>query len=108
MALVRIENLEPGMTLIKDAVHATGRTLITAGYTIKEKDLNTLKTWGVTEVHVHAEEDDDDPLLPEANAEHVSKFMERLQHAFRFNDLSHPFIAELFEVCKTSNDERKL
>ena len=101
MALIRINQLKPGMVLDKNVVDRTGRLLLTSGHKITAKHIRTFKAWGITEVEVEAlfeAERDGKPqgIKPAVVPEEIQKEIDGL---FQFNDKRHPAIMELMDLC---------
>ncbi len=110
MARIKVNNLETGRDLSKDAVDPRGRLLLKAGTTIEEKHIEVFRAWGVIEVEVVG---DDEPnqepseamfsTLPSEIQEQINLHIERL---FSRNDLNHPLIKELIAYQKGKLSKR--
>ena len=77
MALIPVDNLKAGMVLEKDLIAFNGRFLLPSGSTLTEKHIQTMKIWGVAEVTVTEDHDEDLPL--EAPAEISQEIMARAE-----------------------------
>lgn len=100
MKTLTIEQLRAGMELSRDVTHVTGRVLLEAGRVLEEKDLKTLKAWGVTEVQVVAREGCDSEQPEDVAPEEIARAIGKISHAFRYANLEHPFMAELFRLSQ--------
>jgi hypothetical protein len=58
MAILNIDQLEPGMILESEVRDINGRLLCNAEVEITEKYLNTFRTWGITEANIKNIEED--------------------------------------------------
>lgn len=84
-------------TEVKDRM---GRTLLDSGQPITEKNLKTLKAWGVTEVNIESSEEPQKVLRKEpATIEAPPAIIKEQDTLFKFTDRRHPAIAELYDVC---------
>lgn len=59
MPRIATQNIKAGMVLAEPATDLLGNALLTAGRRIREDDIRTLKSWGVT--HVEVEPDASSP-----------------------------------------------
>ena len=101
MAIIKIEDIEVGMTLGADVRNHLGQILLAAGREITEKGFKVLKAWGITEADIAGIGKEKAPgqrvtrtdpaLIQEAEA--------RLLEKFRRTDLEHPFLKELFRLA---------
>ena len=69
MALVAVDHLKEGMVLENDLVAFNGRFLLPSGASLTEKHIQTMKIWGVAEVAVTEDKDED---LPDENSSLIS------------------------------------
>ena len=102
MAIITIDNLEPGMQLKSNVSDRSGRLLLPAGNELTEKHLRIFRTWGVIEadiagddtgetVHIFSGTDIDPAQLAEAEAVIAGLFVH--------NNPEHPAINELMRLC---------
>lgn len=61
MAIIPLDELQPGMTLADAARDATGRVLLAAGIEVEERHLKIMRTWGVVEVNIQGEGEAENP-----------------------------------------------
>lgn len=101
MATIKLKNLKVGMVLTGDAKDLNGRVLLKSGAKITEKNLKTLKSWGVTETDVQkaTTEDIEDTGSKDLNPELLDKAEAEVTRFFSHADRSHPAIKELFYLC---------
>ena len=100
MAILNIDQIEPGMILGSEVRDIYGRLLCKPDVKITEKHLITFRTWGITEADIINIDEDvitksDEMLSPEL----VRKAEGELREIFRNADISNPVISELFNLC---------
>ncbi len=98
MGLIAVDQLKQGMMLAEDVVDVNSRLLLKKGGTVEPKHIRMFKMWGVGEVHVQGKVESNaetgvvcDPAQFEAVARQAGE-------RFRFNDLNHPVIKQLFTL----------
>lgn len=99
--MVKLDLVKPGMVLSKPAVHASsGREILAAGRVIEDKDIRTLKSWGIHEVSI--EGGDAGRYASPGNVIPIETpaVTDRMGQAFRFADLTHPLMAELHRLAQ--------
>ena len=106
MPTVRIGSITEGLTLSSDVKDLNGRLLLRQGVSIQDRHIKLFKSWGVTEVEVvelptEAPAAVNAPLSDEEKGKQVvkSNSSTALADIFARNDLNHPMIHELFEIC---------
>jgi len=112
MVKLKIKNLRAGMTVAQDVKDLNGRVLLAADRRLTEKHLGILKKWGVDKVVVHetrtkaqapvAEKraaSDELSLPPGIPPELISKSKKECSEWFRFNNLEHPAVKELYRLA---------
>lgn len=57
MGRISVDNLAPGMLLTQDAHTFKGQLLLRAGVTLTERQIETLRAWGIAEVDVEGHEE---------------------------------------------------
>lgn len=99
MAMVNINELQPGQVLLTDAKHHSGKVLLKAGETLTETHLKIFLSWGLTRVEV---EGDDEILSNSANENNhqlIEQAKTELQGRFQHVDLKHPAMEEIFHLA---------
>ena len=98
MAIVAIDDLTPGMVLASDLKGSGGRLLLPQGVELQDNHLRTLKAWGVSEVDVCAdeEEQDTDSPVPQVSENQLEQSRSYLQPFFALTDRQHPAISGIF------------
>ncbi len=98
MGYIGIDQLNQGMVLADDVKDMNARLLLSKGLRIESKHIRMFKMWGIGEVDVVGDHDDEentdsgnDPALIQIVADHTKQL-------FKFNDLSHALIKELFAL----------
>lgn len=98
MALIRLEQAQPGMELAADVVDRNGQLLAKAAKELSEKELRLFKMWGVTEVEivggegVEGETAGTDPVI---EPQHRAAARELFHHC----QLDDPIVARLLDEC---------
>jgi len=101
MALIRTGDVQVGMELAGDVVDELGRLMIRAGTVLTQKELRLLKMWGIAELDVvdnASSETGDDGQAP-ADALSTEDYEPEARELFRYADLSHPVMCQLFNEC---------
>lgn len=117
MARVKVKQLEPGKQLSEDVLGPNGRLLLKAGITIEAKHLAIFRTWGVVEVDIVGDDDNQD--VPDIDFDTLPdsmkiKIYQRLKLQFSHCDVKHPLLKELITYRKTAlakalvNDDGKM
>ncbi|NIQ04055.1 MAG: hypothetical protein GWM98_29865 [Nitrospinaceae bacterium] len=101
MTTVRIKDLKEGMVPAKEVRDRMGRLILGAGKRITPRHIQNFKAWGVTEIEVEDPQgvaaaqislNNPVPQVPESCRQEAKEL-------FRYTDLRHPAISELFELC---------
>ena len=97
MAMIPIDELQPGMVLAGDAVHTTGRTLLRSGVELTEKHIRMFKSWGITSADIAGvdRQSMQADALDEVDPAALEAARAELELRFRNTDMNHPFINEL-------------
>lgn len=102
MQRVSLNNVVPGMVL-EDNVHDhSGRCLLQAGQAIEQKHIRIFKIWGVTEIWITDDADEDHSnktLQQEIPQEFYDQAEAYILKKFQSNSLEDPFLKELFRLC---------
>ncbi len=93
-----VDDLAPGMILGENVHDGQGRLLMPADTELTERNLRAFQLWGIMAVRVRGAEGEG-PAVPEVSAEALAAARERVLPRFAHNDVHHPLIAMLVEVC---------
>jgi len=96
MPTVSIQDVAPGSILGSNVRDPLGRLLIAAGTALTERHLATLGKWGIFAVDI---KDAGEGPKREVTPERLEKARANLKDRFRYVDLDHPFMSELFREC---------
>ena len=103
MAVISIDNLQPGMVLGRNVCDRSGRTLLPEGAELSERHLAILRMWGVMEAEILGDELGVDEEPPAASEEMdpalLAEAREEVERIFVHNDPSHPAVRELMRLC---------
>jgi HD-like signal output (HDOD) protein len=105
MGVIRTDKLEAGQILAAEVRDANGRLLLASGREICPEHIRILKIWGICEVHLQdgrPNHEQADALANPATLEHTR---ERVKTLFRFTDLEHPAIKEIFNLALAFRSE---
>jgi len=108
MVTIHTDNLKENMVLSEDIKDITGRLLLQKGNIIQSNHINIIKKWGVTEVKI-----DEDPVYQQKEKSHeINKEKEyneeEVKHIFRYVDLDHPAMQELFRLAVLFRGENNI
>ena len=92
MAITSTEILEEGMVLDAPVKNLQGQVLFGIGHVLKEKHIEMIQAWGITEVDVQVKEDSESS---KRFREAVAREEERLIPLFKRCDLTHPIVKEV-------------
>ena len=107
MGILHINKLEPGMVLAHEVKDLSGRLLLGKGKTIQPDHLRVFKIWGVTEVNINGNNGGKEEARPDFNPEQYKEIKENTQQVFRYCDLEHPAIKEIFRLSVLFRNEYK-
>jgi HD-like signal output (HDOD) protein len=98
MGLTHINDLKPGVMLKEEVRDINGRLLLKKDKEIQSSHIRIFKIWGVTEVNIQGNNGNKNPSASPASPERVEKIQENTKNIFRFVDLEHPAIKEIFRI----------
>ena len=98
MGIIHINKIEPGMVVADEVRDIHGRLLLGKGKTIQPDHFRVFKIWGITEIKVRTNSDDKEETKLDFDPEQYEKIRESTQQVFRYNDLEHPAIQEIFRL----------
>ena len=103
MSKLKLDQLSAGMVLGEEVKSKAGRLLLGQGMELTEKHLLIFRTWGVQEVTIVTESDeqqhDSKTDAAEISIEQLEKATEELRPIFSQVDLDHPLFAELLHLA---------
>lgn len=103
---LRLSEIEPGMILARDIKGRFGRGLLQAGNTITAKHIKIFKSWGITEVDiVNSDSPQEKPVNPSNQTLH-DPTERQVKELFKYNDLRHSVIKELFRIALKRRNPR--
>ncbi|MBF0558067.1 MAG: hypothetical protein HQL08_04745 [Nitrospirae bacterium] len=102
MAIIPTNKLMPGMVLKSAVNDITGRLLLGKGVEIGQKHLTIFKTWGITEVDIEGDVEDDavkEDGVIQVDEETLCKAREEVLELFAFTDMDNSTITkEIFHL----------
>jgi len=106
---IGIDDLRPGMVLGSDAVHHNGRVLLRGGTTLEEKHIKMFKTWGLMSADVDGitQAQVESKLLSALEPSILEEVQHEMSALFRYTDLAHPLIGELYRLRFRSRAQEK-
>jgi len=99
MSVVHLENLKENMTLSEEVKDVKGRLLLSKGQKVEASHIRILKMWGVTEVNIVGEVSGNDNYESSIDSELIERIKKDTKQRFKFVDLKHPAISELFRLA---------
>jgi len=101
MGMISIDNLRSGMVLAADVTDRSGRTLLASGQEIGEKHVRIFKMWGVLEVSVQGEEQDQitNNSAPPVDPERLRQMEVHMEELFVRANTGNPFMKELLRLA---------
>jgi hypothetical protein len=108
MGVISLDAIKPGMVLAGDVKDRSGRILLSAGAEINEKHLRIFKMWGILGIPVQGEEKEEthSGAASEIDPDLLREVERKTVKLFCHNDLTHPFIRELFRLVTLENLRR--
>lgn len=101
MPKVSLKEVSVGLVLAADVTNRNGMVLLRQGMTITERQINVLKTWGIT--HVDIEGNGNETPLAEliaAHPEYMTEAERQAQQRFAHADGKHPLFQTLIPLWK--------
>jgi hypothetical protein len=93
MGLVKLSEVEPGMTIGADVRDRGGRILLGAGAEVTEKHLSIFRKWGVAELDIEGAEGTPPPLEEsQIDPEVLDEARDAAWRHLRHNDRGHPAV----------------
>jgi hypothetical protein len=93
-----VDDLSPGMVLGENVQDSQGRLLMPVGTELTERHLRAFQLWGIMSVRVRGA-DGEEPGAPEVSPEALTAARDRVLPRFVHNDIHHPLIAALLDLC---------
>ena len=98
MGLTHINDLKPGMVLDTEVRDINGRLLLKKDKKIQASHIRIFKIWGVTEVNIQGNNGNKNVVADPASPERIEKIKENTEDLFRYVDLEHPAIKEIYRI----------
>lgn len=103
MALVKADDLRPGMVLAADLVSPMGRRILSQGQALEESHVRACKIWGVVEADIAGgaspvPREDPHSFAPAEARETANRLT---QAYFCLNDPRHPVVMEAIKIFRT-------
>lgn len=107
MGIIHIDRLQPGMVLADEVRDLSGRLLLGKDRTIQQDHLKVFKIWGITEVNIRGNKGCEEKTKPNLDPEQIEKIKECTRQVFRYCDLEHPAIKEIFRLSVLFRNEHQ-
>lgn len=108
MGMVHVDNLKVDMVLSEDVKDIKSRLLLAKGQKIQSKHIRIFKIWGITEVSVNGDQDEEKKSESKIDPNKLKKIIEQTKRVFKHVDLSHPALKELFRISILHRSQQKL
>ncbi len=99
MGIVHIDKVKQDMVLSDDVKDINGRFLLKKGQVIQSNHVKILKKWGVTEVNIVGNAGTEESAETYVDPELIEKIKENTKPVFKYTDLSHPAVKEIFRLA---------
>ncbi len=104
MTDIRLDDVQPGMVLSRQATGKNGHVLLKEGVTLTDRHLSLLRAHGVTQIDAKLPGKESTQEIT-MSAEEASMLVEQ---QFKNNDTDHPLIQELKRVCRNRRQRNPL
>ncbi|MBW1901634.1 MAG: HDOD domain-containing protein [Deltaproteobacteria bacterium] len=108
MGVMNIDDLKEDMVLSDDVTDITGRLLLQKGQKLRPNHVNIMKKWGVTEVSVVDDANDELSSGSNRNRKETEQIEQEIIPIFKYVDLDHPAIKELFRLSVLFRKEQDI
>ncbi len=98
MGIIHINQLKPGMILDEEVRDINGRLLLKSNKQIQTAHIRIFKIWGITEVNIRGNNAGKDVSASSVDPQQIEKIKESTLDLFRYVDLEHPAIKEIFRI----------
>ncbi|MCP3873397.1 MAG: HDOD domain-containing protein [Desulfobacteraceae bacterium] len=99
MKKLNVYKIKPGMILGQDVINAEGRRLFFKNLELSDKEIRTLKMWGIPEVIILSASQKKNQTKPKGESEGRKKEREILDKWFQKNDRQNPVIKTVYDIC---------
>ncbi len=103
MKKISVYKIEPGMILGEDVLNTEGRYLFSKHLELTDKEIRTLKMWGIPEVLILSQDGDETEEESKGNTESLESRNQRailfLDRWFSKNKKSDPVIQTVYDIC---------
>ena len=99
MEAVQTDKLKPGQILAEEVRDINGRLLLGKGNRIQSNHIRIFKIWGIPEVNIDGSNRPKDNIDCRLDPECIEQAAERMRFLFRYVDLKHPAIKEIFKIA---------
>lgn len=96
MGYISVDKVKQGMVLAEDVRDSTSRLLLPQGGELQTQHIRMFKMWGIGEVHIVDDNGNESGVGSEKDPAVLEKTASELKQLFKFNDLSHSLVKELF------------
>jgi len=107
MVMVKVDRLNADMQLGDDVRDINARLLFKKGQRIEARHIKIMKMWGVSEVLVKGEAEEETPGDLAVDPELLEKVTAATAVVFKHVDMTHPAIAEIFRLAVALRSQRK-
>ncbi len=98
MGLMNTDDLKEDMVLSDDVRDISGRLLLQKGQKLRENHVIIMKKWGITEVAIADEPTSEQNHEAQTKQNEPAQIEQELKPVFKYVDLDHPAIKELFRL----------
>ena len=87
------------MELAEDVLDGNGQPMLRNGTVLGERDLRRFRMWGIMEIEVVGDADEDDAQPALLTPEQLAAVEPEAREVFRHAGTQHPVLARLYEEC---------
>jgi len=98
MGMIHVDELDVDMVLDDNVMDINSRLLLAKGQKIQSKHIRIFKIWGITEVCVAGDQGRKKNAEFDIDPDTMARITEDTKYIFKYADLSHPAIKELFRI----------
>ncbi|NOX34629.1 MAG: HDOD domain-containing protein [Deltaproteobacteria bacterium] len=99
MKKVNVYKIKPGMILGRDVKNRDGRLLFLKDLKLAQKEIRTLKMWGIPEIFIQIESQKEEQTETGSKLKDNKRTRQFLDNWFGNNDLKSPVIEMLYDIC---------
>jgi len=105
MIKIYVNKSKPGMVLSQDVINRDGRRLFLKNLKLTQKEIRTLKMWGILEIKIQSGSRKEDQPIAKGRLSDNKKTREFIDNWFCNNDLQNPVVEAIYDICLNRFEE---